>query len=107
MTALQQILFGTGLLLFSAMVHVSVVSLSIPYFAKLSSFLPNKTLPRLRNVIFFTSCNLCSGICTYYSGLVVGDLVPSGHRIARPIDQLLFCDRDLHDSWPRRHRFKY
>ncbi|MEL6960104.1 MAG: potassium channel family protein [Pseudomonadota bacterium] len=51
MTALQQILLGTGLLSFSAIIHVSVIALSIPYFARLSSILPQDKHPRLRNVI--------------------------------------------------------
>ena len=52
MTALQQILLGTGLLAFSAVVHVSVIAISIPFFARLSSYMPSDKMPRLRSVIF-------------------------------------------------------
>ncbi|WP_052249480.1 ion channel [Tateyamaria sp. ANG-S1] len=50
MTALQQILLGIGLLAFSAVVHVGLIAVSIPSFAKLSSYLPHDKTPRLRNV---------------------------------------------------------
>lgn len=51
MTALQQILLGTVLLAFSAVVHVSVIAVSIPFFARLSSYLPNDKRQRVRNVV--------------------------------------------------------
>lgn len=51
MTAFQQILLGTGLLAFSAVVHVSVIAVSIPFFGKLSSYMPSDKMPRLRNVV--------------------------------------------------------
>lgn len=51
MTAFQQILLGTGLLSLSAVIHVSVITFSIPHFARLSKALPNGRLPRLHNLI--------------------------------------------------------
>jgi len=50
-SALQQIVLGTGLLAFSAVVHVSLIATSIPLFAELSSYLPNDKMPRLRNIL--------------------------------------------------------
>jgi len=48
MSALQQILLGTGLLTFSAIIHVAAVALSVPLFGKLSARLPPERWPRLR-----------------------------------------------------------
>lgn len=52
MGPIEQILFGTGLLAFSAIVHVTAVAMSIPAFAKLSDRLPHPQWPRLRIVAF-------------------------------------------------------
>lgn len=49
-TVLRQILLGTGLLAFSAIVHVSMIAISILLLARLSSYLPTEQMPRLRNI---------------------------------------------------------
>lgn len=48
MGALQQILLGTGLLTFSALVHVAVIALSIPHFSWVAGAVDVAKWPRLR-----------------------------------------------------------
>ncbi|WP_299590541.1 potassium channel family protein [uncultured Tateyamaria sp.] len=50
MTDLQQILLGTGLLTFSAIIHVTAVALSVPLFGKLAARLSEDRWPRFRIV---------------------------------------------------------
>ncbi len=50
MSAFQQILLGTGLLTFSAFLHVAAVAFSVPFFGKLGARLPQEKWPRLRIV---------------------------------------------------------
>ena len=52
MTIFQQVLVGTSLLTFSALLHVIGVALSVPLFARLSIRLPEGKLPRLRVAVF-------------------------------------------------------
>ncbi|WP_392342031.1 potassium channel family protein [Phaeobacter sp. BS23] len=54
MGAVQQILLGTGMLAVSALVHVGVIALSVPYFRKLPHFLPLEHWPRLRIATFLS-----------------------------------------------------
>ena len=50
MGAVQQILFGTGLLTFSALVHVGAIVFSMPHFAKVARVFSADRFPRLRVV---------------------------------------------------------
>lgn len=50
MGPLQQILFGTGLLTLSALVHVGAIALSIPYFSRVARWFSVDRWPRLRVV---------------------------------------------------------
>ncbi|WP_299862159.1 ion channel [uncultured Hoeflea sp.] len=52
MGAFQQIVLGTGLLTFSAVIHVTAVAVSVPFFGKLSARLSGEKWPRLRIVAF-------------------------------------------------------
>jgi len=51
MGAVQQILLGTGLLTFSAMVHVCAIVLSVPNFSKVATMFNMAKLPRLRAAV--------------------------------------------------------
>lgn len=50
MGAVQQILLGTGLLTFSALVHVGAIALSIPHFSKVAGLFGVGSWSRLRVV---------------------------------------------------------
>lgn len=50
MGAVQQILLGTGLLTFSALVHVGAIAFSIPLFSKVAGAFHPDRWPRLRVV---------------------------------------------------------
>ncbi|MEH6523669.1 ion channel [Sulfitobacter sp.] len=50
MGAVQQILLGTALLTFSALVHVGAIAFSIPYFSKFAELFPAARWPRIRVV---------------------------------------------------------
>ncbi|MFK7875303.1 MAG: ion channel [Paracoccaceae bacterium] len=50
MSAVQQILLGTGLLTFSALVHVGSIALSSPHFPRIAGLFGAKRWPRLRVV---------------------------------------------------------
>ncbi len=50
MGALQQILLGTGLLTFSALLHIAAVAWSIPLIGKLAGLIPHERRPRFRIV---------------------------------------------------------
>jgi hypothetical protein len=50
MGAIQQILVGTGLLTFSALVHVGAIAFSIPYFSKVARLIDVHKWSRLRTV---------------------------------------------------------
>jgi len=52
MTAIQQVLFGSGLLSLCAVIHVAAVALSVPYFARLAKSFPKHRVPRLRIIVF-------------------------------------------------------
>lgn len=54
MGAFQQILLGTALLTFSALVHVGAIALSIPYFSKLAKTLDMAKRRRLHAAGFLT-----------------------------------------------------
>jgi len=54
MGPVAQILLGTSLLAFSALVHVTSVAMSIPLFTRLSDRMPEPQWPRLRIVTFLT-----------------------------------------------------
>ena len=48
MSDLQQVLLGTGLLTFSAIIHVTAVALSVPLFGMFAARLPAQHWPRFR-----------------------------------------------------------
>ena len=50
MGAIQQILLGTGLLAFSALVHVGAVAFSLPLFGNLATRVPRQSWPRFHVV---------------------------------------------------------
>ena len=50
MGAVQQILLGTGLLTFSALVHVGAIALSIPHFSKVAGLFEVGSWSRMRVV---------------------------------------------------------
>lgn len=55
MGAVGQILLGTGLLTFSALVHVGAIAWSIPLLGKLAGLVAVETSPRLRTVALLAS----------------------------------------------------
>lgn len=56
MGAVQQILLGTGLLTFSALVHVGAIALSIPHFSRVAGLFAVGRWPRLRVVALLSFC---------------------------------------------------
>lgn len=56
MGAVQQIFLGTGLLTLSAVVHVTAITVSIPFFARIAAVLPSHSAPRLRVVVLLSFC---------------------------------------------------
>ena len=48
MGAVQQILLGTGMLTLSALVHVTAIVLSIPYYRKFATAFPLEDWPKIR-----------------------------------------------------------
>lgn len=54
MGAVQQILLGTGLLTFSALVHIGAIAFSIPCFPKLAGIFDATRWPRLRPVVLLS-----------------------------------------------------
>jgi len=56
MGAIQQILFGTGLLTFSALVHVGVIAWSIPLLVKLASAFSEEESSPVRTVSLLAFC---------------------------------------------------
>ena len=50
MGAIQQILLGTGLLTFSALIHVGAIAWSVPFIGTLAGSISEKRHPRLRTV---------------------------------------------------------
>lgn len=55
MGTLQQIGFGTVLLIFSAFIHVSVVAFSIPIFGRIAARMPEHKRPRLRVLVLLAA----------------------------------------------------